>query len=155
MIFDSPMLVEEEKRLYFEGIELFNGQHYFDAHEAWENIWHYAGGLKKDFYQGMIQAAVALEHYRRSNPRGVVSLHRSCHRRLAGVPAVCMGLDVPRFLCDMEQVLRPVVSADPLPGRGEIHLDVSLAPRICLAYDPFENGEAERLGRISAAAGRR
>ena len=154
MIFDSPMPIEEEKRLYAEGIELFNRHDYFDAHEAWEEIWHHAGGIKKDFYQGLIQAAVALEHYRRSNPKGVISLHRSCRRRLAGVPPVCMGLDVPRFLADMDKALQPVVSADPLPERGQIQLDVSLVPRICLAYDPFENGEAERLGRASAEAGR-
>ncbi len=147
MIFASPMPIEEEKRLYLEGIELFNGHDYFDAHEAWEEIWHHAGGLKKDFYQGMIQAAVALEHYRRSNPKGVVSLHRSYCRRLALVPRVCMGVEMSLFLADMEKILHPVVLADPLPARGEIQLDVSLAPRICLAYDPFENGEAERLGR--------
>ncbi|MFI5381324.1 MAG: DUF309 domain-containing protein [Tepidisphaerales bacterium] len=153
MIFDSPMPIEEEKRLYLQGIDLFNAHCYFDAHEAWEEIWHHAGGVKKDFYQGMIQAAVALEHYRRSNPRGVVSLHRAYRRRLACVPPVSMGLDVPRFLAEMEEMLRPVVSADPLPERGAIELDTSLAPRISLAYDPFENGEAERLGRMPGPSG--
>ena len=59
----------------FRVIELcivhFNRHEFFEAHETWEDAWHMAWGIKHEFYQGMIQCAVALEHYRRSNPRGV------------------------------------------------------------------------------------
>ena len=143
----NPMPLELEKKLYLEGIELFNGHEFFEAHEAWEDVWHAAYGLKHDFYQGMIQAAVALEHYRRSNPRGVLSLHRTYPPKFRNVPDRFMGLDVKRFLAAMEEVLRPVTSADPLPERGEIELDPSRVPTISLEYDPFENGEAERYNR--------
>src|SRR5688572_27821042 len=143
----NPMPLELEKKLYLEGIELFNGHEFFEAHEAWEDVWHAAYGLKHDFYQGMIQAAVALEHYRRSNPRGVLSLHRTYPPKFRNVPERFMGLDVKRFLAAMEEVLRPVTSADPLPERGEIELDPSRVPTISLEYDPFENGEAERYNR--------
>src|SRR5215831_3541166 len=68
------MDVDLERKLYYDGITLFNEHEFFDAHEVWEDIWHMAFGTKFEFYQGMIQCAVALEHYRRSNPRGVVSL---------------------------------------------------------------------------------
>ena len=61
----SPLSLDLEKKLYLDGIHLFNDHEFFEAHETWEDIWHMAYGLKHDFYQGMIQAAVALEHYRR------------------------------------------------------------------------------------------
>ena len=136
-----------ERKLYLEGIQLFNEHEYFDAHEAWEDVWHMAYGLKHDFYQGLIQCAVALEHYRRSNPRGVVSLFKSYQPKFKDVPPLFMGLDVSRFLSAMCDALRPVVEAEPLPEKGEIQLDLSRTPKIELAYDPFASGEAQRYSR--------
>ena len=136
-----------ERKLYLEGIQLFNEHEYFDAHEAWEDVWHMAYGIKHDFYQGMIQCAVALEHYRRSNPRGVVSLYQSYTRHMNDVPERFMGLNVKSFLSHMHDVLHPVITASPLPERGEIQLDLTLTPKIQLLYDPFENGEAQTYNR--------
>ena len=141
------MSPELEKKLYLDGIQLFNEHEFFEAHEVWEDIWHMAYGLKHDFYQGMIQCAVALEHYRRSNPRGVFSLYHSYQTKFRNVPDRFMGLDVKKFLHDMENVLRPVVSASPLREKGAIDLDFSLTPKIKLDYDPFETGEAARYSR--------
>jgi uncharacterized protein len=136
-----------ERKLYYDGIQLFNEHEFFEAHEVWEDIWHMAYGLKHDFYQGMIQCAVALEHYRRSNPRGVVSLFRSYRTKFRDVPPVFMGLDVTRFLAEMHEALRPVLEADPLPEKGAITLDPNRAPQIRLLNDPFATGEAERYSR--------
>ena len=136
-----------ERKLYLEGIQLFNEHEYFDAHEAWEDVWHMAYGLKHDFYQGLIQCAVALEHYRRSNPRGVVSLYKSYRPKFEHVPPKFMGLDVTKFLAEMREALRPVTEADPLPEKGTIDLDLARVPTIALEYDPFENGEAQRYSR--------
>jgi len=138
---------ELEKKLYLDGIELFNGHEFFEAHEVWEDAWHMAYGTKFEFYQGMIQCAVALEHYRRSNPRGVVSLFESYNRHFRDVPEVFMGLDVKSFLGRMRKALAPVLDADPLPEKGTIELDESTAPTIELQYDPFETGEAQRYSK--------
>jgi predicted metal-dependent hydrolase len=133
-----------ERKLYYDGIELFNGHEFFEAHEVWEDAWHMAYGLKHEFYQGMIQCAVALEHYHRSNPRGVLSLFDSYRRHFKDVPPVFMGLDVRAFLAKMHDVLQPVLEANPIPQRGQIELDYTRVPRIELMYDPFETGEAEK-----------
>src|SRR5438046_9977353 len=130
-----------ERKLYYDGITLFNEHEFFDAHEVWEDIWHMAFGIKFEFYQGMIQCAVALEHYRRSNPRGVVSLYESYNQHFKDVPAVFMGLDVKDFLSRMRRALEPVLSADPLPQRGQIELVESAASKITLMYDPYPTGD--------------
>src|SRR5947208_8036084 len=101
------MDAELEKKLYLDGIALFNEHEFFEAHEVWEDIWHEAYGTKFEFYQGMIQCAVALEHYLRSNPRGVVSLYDSYRRHFKDVPDVFMGLNVKEFLTRMRQTLAP------------------------------------------------
>lgn len=138
------MTLEEEQSRYLEGIALFNARRFFEAHEVWEDVWNAACGIKHDFYQGLIQAAVALEHYRRSNPRGVVNLRRRFRRRLALVPDRFMGLDVRKFLQEMERTLSPLTSASALPEKGTIVLDPESAPTITLEYDPFSSGEAAR-----------
>ena len=125
MSLQNPMPAELERQLYYDGIHLFNEREFFEAHEVWEDIWHMAYGLKHDFYQGMIQCAVALEHYRRSNPRGVLSLYKSYQPKFRDVPEIFMGLDVQKFLAEMREVLRPVAQANPLPERGQIQLDAS------------------------------
>src|SRR3954465_9963781 len=130
------MSPELERKLYLDGIQLFNDREFFEAHEVWEDLWLMAYGLKHDFSQGLIQCAVALEHYRRSNPRGVVSLYKSYRPKFEKVPPVFMGLDVTTFLDDMRDVLRPVIEADPLPEKGRIELDLSRTPKIKLQYDP-------------------
>jgi uncharacterized protein len=136
-----------ERKLYYDGITLFNEHEFFDAHEVWEDIWHMAFGTKFEFYQGMIQCAVALEHYRRSNPRGVLSLFESYNRHFKDVPKVFMGLNVEDFLARMKQTLSPVITAHPLPQKGEIELRAESVPTIQLLYDPFETGEAQKYAR--------
>jgi hypothetical protein len=138
---------ELERKLFYDGIRLFNEHEFFEAHEAWEDVWRTAYGVKNAFYQGMIQCAVALEHYRRSNPRGVLSLSKSYPPKFRDVPDVFMGLDVKAFLARMEAALQPVTAAQPLPERGEIELDGTTVPKIELIYDPFETGEAARYDR--------
>jgi predicted metal-dependent hydrolase len=142
-----PMPLELERKLYHEGIELFNEHEFFEAHETWEDIWHMAYGKKFYFYQGLIQCAVALEHYLRSNPRGVLSLYQSYPKKFKDIPPKFMGLDVTAFLSDMREALQPVLEANPVPKRGEIELDLSRTPKIALIYDPFVTGEAEQYNR--------
>lgn len=129
---DHPMPADLERKLYYQGIELFNEGEYFEAHEAWEEIWHMAVGPKHSFYQGMIQCAVALEHYRRSNPRGVTSLFHSYRPKFRGLPKVFMGLDVEEFLAAMEVVVAPVAQGQPIQESA-----LAAAPKIALQYDPF------------------
>jgi uncharacterized protein len=57
-----------------EGLNFFNAGRYFDAHEAWEDVWRSTEpGPLRCFYQGLIQAAVALLHLERGNVLGARS----------------------------------------------------------------------------------
>lgn len=47
-----------------KGISLFNEGRYFEAHEAWEDLWlAERDEAEKRFYQGLIMAAGAMLHY--------------------------------------------------------------------------------------------
>ncbi|HKV88225.1 MAG TPA: DUF309 domain-containing protein [Candidatus Dormibacteraeota bacterium] len=64
--------------LLAEGIELFNGGRYWDAHEVWERDWTAdRKGPDSGFYKGLIQVAAGCLHYTRRNRRGAVNKWRS------------------------------------------------------------------------------
>jgi predicted metal-dependent hydrolase len=82
----------DARDLWAEGIELFNAGRFFDCHEVWEEVWKRASGAEKLFYQGMIQAAVAILHAERGNPRGALSTWDKARAKLEPLPAEHMGI---------------------------------------------------------------
>lgn len=82
----------DSHELWAEGIELFNVGRFFDCHEAWEELWKRESGAAKFFYQGMIQAAVAILHVERGNLRGARSTWNKARVKLEFLPAEHMGI---------------------------------------------------------------
>ena len=66
-----------ENSLFEQGCHYFNEGKYFEAHEAWEEIWVEAYGPRKYFLQGLIQAAVSLHHATNQNWAGTRKLSAS------------------------------------------------------------------------------
>lgn len=58
---------------YLSGVDLFNHGFYWEAHEAWESLWHAAGrsGRVADWLKALIKLAAAAVKAREGNPRGV------------------------------------------------------------------------------------
>ena len=78
---------------YFEeGIDLFNQGKFFECHEAWEEVWKRSDGDAKLFYQGIIQAAVAILHAQRGNLTGAASLYGKASEKLDHLPSEHMGI---------------------------------------------------------------
>jgi len=75
-----------------EGIDLFNKGKFFECHEAWEEVWKRSDGDAKPFYQGIIQAAVAILHAQRGNLTGAASLYSKASAKLDHLPSEHMGL---------------------------------------------------------------
>ena len=59
--------------LFRKGVEEFNVQSFFEAHDTWEELWRETSGPHKLFYQSLIQTAVAMYHYANGNYRGSCS----------------------------------------------------------------------------------
>src|ERR1051326_1927978 len=88
---------ERYPREYLRGIELFNQGKYWEAHEAWEDIWRVSSGERKLYYQGLIQAAAALLHYDRHNLRGTNLCINNALAKLEALRPVYMSLDLTNF----------------------------------------------------------
>jgi predicted metal-dependent hydrolase len=77
-----------------EGITLFNAGKFFECHEAWEEVWKRSAGEEKLFYQGIIQAAVAILHAQRGNLTGAASLYAKASAKLDHLPSQHMGIEL-------------------------------------------------------------
>ncbi len=65
--------MSEYPEKYLEGIRLFNEEDFFECHEVLEELWSETLGAEKKFYQGLIQAAVALFHFGNENLGGAAN----------------------------------------------------------------------------------
>jgi hypothetical protein len=83
----------QQSRDYLRAIDLFNHGFYWEAHEAWERLWHAAGrtGSLADFLKGLIKLAAAGVKVREGKPRGVAN-------HAANAAALFLQVDGDRFL---------------------------------------------------------
>jgi predicted metal-dependent hydrolase len=116
---------------YLQGIEHFNQCDFFEAHEVWEDLWKDIEGPTRDFYKGLIQVAVCLHHFGNGNIRGAKKLYHSSRGYLAPYGPKHAGLDVERFLGQLDVCCQEILESqeefpqieivgDLIP---EIHLD--------------------------------
>ena len=87
---------------YLEGLRLFNAEDFFESHEVLEELWAETQDDRKKFYQGLIQAAVALLHFGNGNLGGAKKVYLSSRKYLEAYRPEFEGLDVARFLDELQ-----------------------------------------------------
>jgi predicted metal-dependent hydrolase len=106
---------EANHQHYLEGIRLFNAGEFWHAHEQWEICWLDSVEPESLFYKGIIQAAAALVHWKKQNPRG---LHRNWEKsrpKLAALPAQMKGIDLRALIADMDRFVAADGAGLPAP----------------------------------------
>ena len=94
---------------YLWGIDLYNHGFLWEAHEAWEGLWHLAkhDARQAAFLQGLIQCAAASLKIPMDQPGGLQKLSEIGTGRLEGVARAAgeryMGLDLARFVADFRR----------------------------------------------------
>ena len=96
---------------YLRAIRLFNDREFFDCHDVLEELWTETTSEERRFYQGLIQAAVALFHFGNGNLGGARKLYRSSSQYLEPYGPWYMGFDVAAFLEDFDRCFAELVSA--------------------------------------------
>lgn len=93
------------------GLDLFNGGHFFDAHEILEDVWRSVPRAARDRpsqphlrrqYQGMVQLAVAFHHVSRGNRVGARSVLDRALRNLEGADSSFPDLDLERLRAELK-----------------------------------------------------
>ncbi|MBO7745562.1 DUF309 domain-containing protein [Paenibacillus sp. MWE-103] len=142
----------DEKFVRF--VVLFNvDEDYFECHEVMEELWLEEG--RSTLYQGLLQAAVGLHHWRNDNFSGAAKLFAQAENKLAAYPDETSGLDLGRLRADIADSLarlRPYVegagsSAAPAPAFRPFRLRVTDGSLRTLADALAALPPSERLGR--------
>ena len=84
----------EKDRLFRKGLESFKSEHFYDAHEHWEEVWLRTQNPEKMFLQGLIQVAAAFHHHSRDNCEGCRNLLEAGLTKLDRFPAAHYGLAI-------------------------------------------------------------
>lgn len=122
-------MTAEYPEQYLEGLRLFNAEDFFESHEVLEDLWQETEGESKKFYQGLIQAAVALLHFGNGNLGGARKVYTSSRKYLEAYAPSYEGLDVEKFLKDMQGCFQRLLdSTDPF--NEEIALEDGLVPKV-------------------------
>lgn len=116
---------------YLAGIEHFNRCDFFEAHEVWEELWADYQGPDRQFFQGLIQAAVCLHHFGNGNTAGARKLFHSSRKYLSQFLPGRYGLNLEDFLAGMERCCAAILASSENQPRIEIVPD--LIPEIHLS----------------------
>jgi uncharacterized protein len=134
-----------ELEKFKRGIDLFNSGEFFQAHEAWEEIWLSATEPEKTFLQGLIQLAAAFHHGKRGNLAGMKSLLEAGLAKLEKFPADCRGIRLAELRLDAKDWLAAAQSSD--------EKEVRRFPQIQFARETKRTGR--RSGKLTTAKKRR
>jgi len=87
-----------------QAIREFNSREWFECHETVEDLWIGETGEIRDFYQGFLQVAVALHHWRNGNYGGAISLLKGGAGYLRRVSDACQWVDVAGLIDDADRM---------------------------------------------------
>jgi len=105
----------KESEKFRRGLTYFNARKFFEAHEAWEELWLAEPKPEKTFLQGLIQLAAAFHHHGRGNLRGARSLLTAGIAKLANFPADHRGLALAELRAAAEKWVK-ILEAEKVSG---------------------------------------
>ena len=112
---------DEKEKLFQEGMKQYKAMDYFEAHEAWEDLWSDYYLEDKKFVQGLIQLAVSFVHIGNGNLNGAKSLLRKSKEKFQEFSGVHRGINVSVLLNQIEMVR---LTYDSLNNSSEFDWDV-------------------------------
>jgi predicted metal-dependent hydrolase len=115
----EPQLTSVEREAFDRGMTEFDAGRYFECHDTLEDLWSGIRGPSRDFFQGLIQVAVAFHHLGNGNRAGAASLLEKALGRLERYGDVYLGMDLVAHRTELRSWLERARSGTP----------VSLEPR--------------------------
>lgn len=90
----------KKNEAYLYGIDLFNHEFYYEAHEVWEELWLETGRKCPEglFLQALIQLSAAQLKMRMKEEKPAQRLFRLASENLGKLPSFFLGLDLQKLL---------------------------------------------------------
>ena len=88
-----------------EAIDLFNNQKWYEAHDAFEDIWNNVDGDERQVIQGILQVSVSQFHLNKGNLNGATILLGEGLGRIKTRTKIDLGIDLESFCKSLEDLL--------------------------------------------------
>ena len=85
---------------------LFNNQKWYEAHDAFEDIWNTLDGDERQIIQGILQVSVSQFHLSKGNLNGATILLGEGLGRIKNRTNINLGIDLQTFCKCLEELLR-------------------------------------------------
>lgn len=94
-----------DREPFLEGIRLFNERKFWEAHEAWEEVWLPLGGGEERFYGGLIQLAAGLHHLTQTGRwHAAARMFDEAQKKLEAFRPRHAGIDVDDLIARVERL---------------------------------------------------
>ena len=87
-------------------LNLFNNHEWYEAHDAFEEIWNSVDGDERQVIQGILQVSVSQFHLSKGNLNGATILLGEGLGRIKTRTKINLGLDLESFCRCLEELLR-------------------------------------------------
>ena len=91
---------------FFEALNLFNNQKWYEAHDAFEDIWNTVDGDERQIIQGILQVSVSQFHLNKGNVNGATILLGEGLGRIKNRINIDLGIDLESFCNCLEELLK-------------------------------------------------
>lgn len=128
----------EQNKTYLYGVDLYNFAYWWEAHEAWEGLWHQAEDTYRLFLQGLIQVSASLIKYHMRMLRPLRTLSTAGRGKLRQVVIEngdervnYLGIDLPDYLKTADTFFAPFFSEN---VTEETYQQITVPPLILLQF---------------------
>tara|TARA_B100000161_G_scaffold215889_1_gene160814 strand:- start:659 stop:1027 length:369 start_codon:yes stop_codon:yes gene_type:complete len=98
----------------FTALNLFNKHKWYEAHDAFEEIWNTVDGDERQVIQGILQVSVSQFHLSKGNLNGATILLGEGLGRIKTRTKINLGIDLESFCRCLEELLRKLQNRDTL-----------------------------------------
>ena len=106
----------------FDALNLFNNQKWYEAHDAFEEIWNTLDGDERQIIQGILQVSVSQFHLSKGNLNGATILLGEGLGRIKNRTNINLGIDLESFCKCLEELLKKLQYDEELSANDKPYL---------------------------------
>ena len=106
----------------FTALNLFNNHKWYEAHDAFEEIWNSVDGDERQVIQGILQVSVSQFHLSKGNLNGATILLGEGLGRIKSRTKINLGIDLDSFCLSLEDLLRKLQHNETLNEKDRPYL---------------------------------